>query len=187
MIAINISSNYRVAVDYDVDAPLDTPACCYDTLLYEVVSCNNLDIHEGSPSVIDALEHVENAVTGYDYDSPDSVAVALIKHLERNGYKAVYHTFFGTCPSDWCDAVVAVAVTEGVDLDCAISDWERWYNNEYYTLTLERRHIWTDDNSDEMSTWDKIETVYKVEIENPDDDAEIIKCAREFFEINEEA
>lgn len=185
MIAINISSNYRVAVDYDFDAPLETPACCYDTLFYEVASCNNLDIHEGAPSVIDSLEHVENAVTGYDYDSPDSIAVALIKHLERNGYKAVYHTFSGTCPSDWCDAVVAVM--EGVDLDGAISDWERWYNNEYYTLTLERRHIWTDDNSDEMSTWDKIGTVYKVEIENPDNSAEVIEYARECFEINEAA
>lgn len=187
MIAIDISSNYRVAVDYDFDAPLETPAHCYDTLLYEVASCNNLNIHEGAPSVIDALGNVENAVKGYDYDSPDSVAVALIKHLERNGYKAVYHTFPGKCPSDWCDAVVAVAVTEGVDLDGAVSDWTRWYNNEYYTLTIEHRHIWTDDNSSEISTWDKIETVYKVELENPDDDAEIIKYAREFFAINEEA
>lgn len=187
MIDVNISTNYRVSVDYDFDAPLDTPACCYDTLFYEVASCNNINIQEGAPSVIDALEHVENAVKGYDYDSPDSVAVALIKHLERNGYKAVYHTFSGTCPSDWCDAVVAVAVTGGVDLDGAVSDWTRWYNNEYYTLTLERHHIWTDDNSNEMSTWDKIETVYGVELENPDNDADIIKYARELFEINEAA
>lgn len=183
MIAIDISSNYRVAVDYDFDAPLETPACCYDTQFYEVASCNNLDIHEGAPSVIDALEHVENAVKGYDYDSPDSVAVALIKHLERNGYKAVYHTFAGTCPSDWCDAVVAVAVTEGVDLDGAVSDWERWYNNEYYTLTLECRHIFTDGNSNEISTWDKIDTVYEVELENPDNSAEIINQARYLFGI----
>lgn len=184
MIAINLFNNYRVTVDYDVDAPLETPACCYDTLFYEVTSCNNIDIHEGAPSVIDALEHVENAVEGYDYDSPDSVAVALIKHLERNGYKAVYHTFAGTCPSDWCDAVVAVAVTEGVDLDVAVSDWERWYNNEYYILTLERRHIWTDDNRSEISTWDKIDTVYKVELENPDNSAEIINQARHLFRID---
>lgn len=186
MIAINLSSNYRVAVDYDVDAPLDTPEYCYDTLLYEVASCNNLNIREGAPNVIDALERIEDAIDDYAYTGPRSVSRALIKHLERNGYKSVLYTFPGKCPSDWVTAVVGVK-TDGIELDDAISDWERWYNNEYYVLTLERRHIWTDDNSNEISTWDKIDTVYKVELENPDDKVEIIKYAREFFEINEAA
>lgn len=187
MIAINLSTNYRVAVDYDVDAPLDTPARCYDTLLYEVDSCNNLDIHEGTSSVIEALEHVEKAVDGYAYTGPRAVSRALIKHLERNEYKAVYKSLPGKCPFDWIDCVIAVSNESGVDLNGAVEDWEHWYNGEYYTLALEKSHVWTDGEGNEMSTWDEIKTLYEVEFEDVENSAEVIEYARECFEIDKAA
>ena len=56
-----LTPSYRVAVDYDTTVP-ETPADRYETLLYEVTSCQNLDIHEGAPAVIGTLEDVEEAV-----------------------------------------------------------------------------------------------------------------------------
>lgn len=181
-----LTPSYRAAVDYDTTVT-DTPADRYSTLLYEVASCNNLDIHEGHADVISALEGIEEAVNDYDYDSPDSVAVALIKHLERHGYKSVYKTLPGQCPSDWIDCVVAVPSEGGVDIDCAVSDWEHWYNGDYYQLTLERRHVWHDDEGATLETWDTVDSLYGVEFEDVYDAAEVARVARDYFDIEEAA
>lgn len=186
MINYQLTPSYRVTVDYDC-GPQEPISARYDTIFYEVASCQNLDIHEGNADVIGALEEVEEAVSGYDYDSPDSVAVALIKHLERHGYEAVYRTFAGVCPSDWCDAVVAVRTSEGVALDAAISDWEKWFTNDYYVLTLERRHVWHDSEGATLETWDTVDSLYGVELENVYDSDEVAHVARDYFDVEEAA
>lgn len=114
MIRYQLTPSYRVVVDYDPDAPYDTPADCYNTVFYEVASCQNLDIHEGRADIVATLEGVEEAVNGYAYTGPRAVSRALIKHLERHGYKAVYRTLPGQYQSDWISAVIAVADTAGV-------------------------------------------------------------------------
>ena len=186
MIHYQLTPSYRIAVDYDTDAP-ESPADRYDTLLYEVASYRNLAIHEGDPRVIGALEEVKEAVSDYDYDSPDSVAVALIKHLERAGYMAVYKTLPGQCPSDWIDCVIAVPNESGVDLDGAVNDWERWYNGDYYTLALERRHVWHDDQGATLETWDTVDALGAVEFDDVYDAAEVERVAREYFDVEEAA
>lgn len=177
-----LTPSYRVAVDYDTTVP-DTPADRYETLLYEVASCQNLDIHEGAPDVIGALEEVEEAVNDYRFAGYSSVGAALVKHLERNGYKAVYRTFAGVCPSDWCDAVVAVSASEGVALDAAISEWDRWFTNDNYVLTLERRHVWHDAAGDTLETWDTVDSLYGVALDNVYDAAEVESVARDYFDV----
>nr|DAM53707.1 MAG TPA: hypothetical protein [Caudoviricetes sp.] len=177
---------YRVAVDYDC-GPQDPPSHLLDTVFYEVASCQNLDIHEGTPAVIAALEGVEGAVNDYDYDSADSVAAALIKHLERHGYKAVYRTFAGVCPSDWCDAVAAVRTSEGVALDAAVSDWERWFDNDYYVITLQRRHVWHDAAGDTLETWDDVDALYGVALDDAYNCDEVARAARYYFDVEEAA
>lgn len=177
-----LTPSYRVAVDYDTTVP-DTPADRYETLLYEVASSQNLDIHEGAPDVIGTLEGVEEAVNNYAYAGYSSVGAALVKHLERNGYKAVYTTLPGQCPSDWIDCIIAVPNDGGVDLDGAVSDWERWYNGDYYTLTLERRHVWHDDEGATLETWDTVDSLYGVELENVYDAAEVESVARDCFDV----
>lgn len=181
-----LTPSYRVSVDYD-DTPQESAECWYDTVFYEVESCSNLGIHNGRADVVTALEGVEEAVNNYDYDSPDSVAVALIKHLERHGYKAVYRTFAGVCPSDWCNAVVAVRTSENVALEGAISDWDRWYTNDYYVLTLERRHVWHDAAGDTLETWDTVDSLGHVEFDNVYDSDEVTRAARWYFDVEEAA
>lgn len=187
MIHYQLTPSYRVAVDYDTDAPLETPADHYDTLLYEVASCNNLDIHEGAPDVIGALKDVEEAVNNYRFAGYSSVGAALVKHLERNGYMAVYKTLPGQCPSDWIDCVIAVPNEGGVDLDGAVSDWERWYNGDYYQLMLERLHVWHDDDGATLETWDTVDSLYSVELDNVYDADEVYRVAREYFSVEEAA
>lgn len=182
-----LTPSCRVSVDYDANAPFDTPSDRYGTLFYEVVSCQNLDIHEGNGDVIAALEGVEEAVNGYAYTGYSSVALALIKHLERHGYEAVYNSFAGVSPSDWCDAVVAVRTDEGVALEGAISDWDKWFTNDYYVLTLERRHVWQDAAGDTLETWDTVDTLYGVELEDVYNAAEIERVARWYFDVKEVA
>lgn len=187
MINYQLTPSYRVAVEYDTDAPLETPANRYDTVFYEVASCQNLDIHEGAPEVIGALKDVERAVCDYYYTGYSGVARALVKHLKRNGYEAVYHSFAGVCPSDWCDAVVAVRTDEGVAIDAAISDWDRWFTNDYYVLTLERRHAWHDAAGDTLETWDEVDSLYGVELEDAYDADEVKTVAGWYFDVEEAA
>ncbi len=181
-----LTPSYRVAVDYDTTVP-DTPADRYETLFYEVASCNNLDIHEGTPDVISALEDVEEAINNYRFAGYSSVGAALVKHLERHGYNAVYKTLPGQCPSDWIDCVIAVPNEGGVDLDGAVSDWEHWYNGDYYQLTLERRHVWHDDEGATLETWDTVDSLYAVEFDDVYDGDEVSRVAREYFETEEAA
>lgn len=181
-----LTPSRRVTVDYDTTVP-DTPADRYSTLLYEVASCNNLDIHEGAPDVMSALEDVEEAVNDYCFAGYSSVGAALVKHLERNGYMAVYTTLQGQCPSDWIDCVIAVPNEGGVDLDGAVSDWGRWYNGDYYQLTLERLHVWHDDEGNTLETWDDVDTLYAVEFGDVYDAAEVERVARDYFDIEEAA
>lgn len=184
--AYQLTPSHRVVVDYDTTVP-DTPADRYDTLLYEVASCNNLDIHEGAPDVISALEDVEEAVNNYRFAGYSSVGTAIVKHLKRHGYNAVYKTLLGQCPSDWIDCVIAVPNEGGVDLDGAVSDWEHWYNGDYYQLTLERRHVWHDDEGATLETWDTVDSLYGVELENVYDGDEITTAARLYFDTEEAA
>lgn len=186
MINYKLTPSYRVTVDYDC-GPQEPPSHLLDTVFYEVASCQNLDIHEGAPEVIGALEDVERAVNDYAYTGPRAVSRALIKHLERHGYKAVYRTFLGQCPSDWCDAVVAVNPDEGVALDAAISEWDRWFTNDYYVLTLERRHVWHDAAGDTLETWDEVDSLCGVELENSYDADEVWRVARDDFGVEEAA
>ena len=181
-----LTPSYRVAVDYDTTVP-DTPADRYETLLYEVASCQNLDIHEGAPDVIGTLEGVEEAVNNYAYAGYSSVGAALVKHLERNGYTAIYKTLLGQCPSDWIDCVIAVPNEGGVDLDGAVSDWGRWYNGDYYTLALERRHVWQDAAGDTLETWDTVDALGAVEFDDVYDAAEVERVARLYFDVEEAA
>lgn len=185
MNTINISPDYRVNVEYD-DGPQEPILDRYDTVFYEVESCNNLDIHEGDADIIAALEGIEEAVNGYAYTGPRSVSRALIKHLERHGYKSVMHTFPGQCPSDWNTAVVGVK-TDGIELDGAISDWARWYDNEYYALTLERRHVWHDADGATLETWDTVDTLGGVELDDAYDADEIKRVAGWYFDVEEAA
>lgn len=181
-----LTPSYRVAVDYDYD-PQDPPSFGFDTVFYEVASCQNLDIHEGRADIIAALEGVEEAVNGYAYAGYSSVALALIKHLERAGYVATYHSFAGVCPSDWCDAVVAVRASEGVALEGAISDWDRWFTNDYYVLTLERRHVWHDDAGYTLETWDTVDALGGVSFDDVYDADEVATAARGYFDVEEAA
>ena len=181
-----LTPSYRVAVDYDTTVP-DTPADRYDTLFYEVASCNNLDIHEGTPDVISALEDVEEAVNDYCFAGYSSVGAALVKHLTRHGYRAVYKTLPGQCPSEWIDCVIAVPNEDGVDLTCAVEDWEHWYNGDYYQLTLERRHVWHDDEGATLETWDTVDSLYAVEFDDVYDGDEVSRVAREYFDVKEAA
>nr|DAP28087.1 MAG TPA: hypothetical protein [Caudoviricetes sp.] len=187
MIHYQLTPSYRVAVDYDTDAPLETPADCYDTLLYEVASCNNLDIHKGDPVVMGALEQVEGAVNDYAYAGYSSVGAALVKHLERNGYTAIYKTLLGQCPSDWIDCVIAVPNESGVDLDGAVNDWEHWYNGDYYTLALERRHVWHDSKGATLETWDTVDSLCGIALENTYDADEVERVTRDYFDVEEDA
>ena len=186
MINYQLTPSCRVSVDYDTTVP-DTPADRYETLLYEVASCNNLDIHEGAPDVIGALEEVEGAVNDYAYAGYSSVGAALVKHLERNGYTAIYKTLLGQCPSDWIDCVIAVPNEGGVDLDGAVNDWEHWYNGDYYQLTLERLHVWHDAAGDTLETWDTVNTLCAVEFDDVYDGDEVARVAREYFDVEEAA
>lgn len=181
-----LTPEYRVSVDYD-DTPRDSAECWYDTVFYEVESCNNLDIHNGRADIVAALEGVEEAVNGYAYTGPRAVSRALIKHLERHGYKAVYRTLPGQCPSDWISAVIAVSNTAGVELDGAVNDWERWYNGDYYVLTLERRHVWHGAAGDTLETWDTVDSLYGVSLENSNDANEVKQAARWYFNVEETA
>lgn len=187
MVSYQLTQLFRVTVDYDAEAPFDTPADCYDTILYEVASCNNLDIHEGAQDVINALDHVEEAVNSYAYTGPRAVSRALIKHLERHGYKAVYRTLPGQCPSDWISAVIAVSDTAGVELDGAVNDWERWYNGDYYTLLLQRRHVWHDAAGDTLETWDDVDALNGVTLDDAYDTDEVTATARLYFDVEEAA
>lgn len=164
MINYKLTPSYRVTVDYDC-GPQEPPSHLLDTVFYEVASCQNLDIHEGAPEVIGAL----------------------VKHLKRNGYEAVYHSFAGVCQSDWCDAVVAVKTDEGVALDAAISEWDRWFTNDYYVLTLERRHVWHDAVGDTLETWDEVDSLCGVALENSYDASEVERVARDYFDVEEAA
>lgn len=65
MIKYQLTPSYRIAVGYDTDAPLETPADRYSTVFYEIASCQNLDIHEGAPAVIGALEEVASVARDY--------------------------------------------------------------------------------------------------------------------------
>lgn len=186
MINHQLTPSYRVAVDYDC-GPQDPPSHLLDTVFYEVVSCQNLGIHEGDAAVIAALADVEESVNNNAYAGYSSVGAALVKHLERHGYKAEYRTFAGVCPSDWCDAVVAVRTSEGVALDAAVSDWERWFDNDYYVLTLERRHVWRDAAGDTLETWDTVDSLYGVAFANVYDAAEVENIARDYFDVEEAA
>lgn len=186
MINYQLTPSYRVAVDYDC-GPQDPPSHLLDTVFYEVVSCQNLGIHEGDAAVIAALADVEESVNNYAYAGYSSVGAALVKHLQRTGYEAVYHSFAGVCPSDWCDAVVAVKTDEGVALDAAISDWDRWFTNDYYVLTLERRHVWHDAAGDTLETWDTVDSLYGVALDNVYDAAEVESAARDYFDVEEAA
>lgn len=186
MIKYQLTPSYRVAVDYGC-GPQEPPSHLLDTVFYEVASCQNLGIHEGAPAVINALEGVEEAVNDYGFAGYSSVARALVKHLKRNGYEAVYHSFAGVCPSDWCDAVVAVRTDEGVAIDAAISDWDRWFTNGYYVLTLERRHVWHDAAGDTLETWDTVDTLYGVELDDANDGDEVSRVARYYFDVEEAA
>lgn len=181
-----LTPSYRVAVDYDTDAP-ESPADRYDTLLYEVASCQNLDIHEGDPVVIDALENVEEAVNDYQFAGYSSVGAALVKHLERAGYMAVYKTLQGQCQSDWIDCVIAVPNEVLSDLDGAVEDWERWYNGDYYTLTLEQLHVWHDDDGATLETWDPVDYADCCEFDDVYDGDEVARVAREYFDVEEAA
>lgn len=181
-----LTPSYRINVEYD-DGPQESIAARFDTVFFEVQSCQNLGIHEGDADLIDALEGVERSVNDYAYTGPRAVARALIKHLERHGYKAVYRTFAGQCPSDWASAVVAVADTAGVALDGAISDWERWFNNDYYVLTLERRHVWRDSAGDTLETWDTVDSLYGVEFDDVNDANEVKTVAGWYFDVEEAA
>lgn len=188
MISYQLTPSHRVVVDYDTDAQLyNSPDNRYDTLFYEVASCNNLDIHEGAQDVINALDHVEEAVNSYAYTGPRAVSRALIKHLGRHGYKAVYRTLPGQCPSDWIDCVIAVHNESGVDLDGAVRDWERWYNGDYYTLLLQRRHVWHDAAGDTLETWDDVDALSGVEFDDVYDGDEVYRVAREYFDVKEAA
>lgn len=186
MDTISISPNYRVIVEYD-DGPQEPISDRYDTVFYEVASCQNLDIHEGDAAIIAALEDVERAVSDYNYSGYSSVARALVKHLKRNGYEAEYHSFAGTCPSDWCDAVVAVRASEGVALEGAVNDWDRWFTNDYYTLTFERRHVWHDAAGNTLETWDTVDTLGGVELDDAYDADEIRRVAGWYFDVEEAA
>lgn len=181
-----LTPSCRVAVDYDTTVP-DTPADRYDTLLYEVASCNNLDIHEGAPAVIGALEEVEEAVNNYRFAGYSSVGAAIVKHLTRHGYRAVYKTLPGQCPSDWTDCVIAVPNEGGVGLDGAVEDWEHWYNGDYYQLRLERRHVWHDAAGDTLETWDTVDTLYGVQLDDAYDGDEVARVARDYFDVEEAA
>lgn len=55
-----LTPEYKVNVYYD-HGPHESVAERYDTVFYEIESCNNLDIHEGDASIIAALEDVEEA------------------------------------------------------------------------------------------------------------------------------
>lgn len=178
-----ISPNYRVIVDDDTDIH-ESPDTYCDTVFYELDSSARTYIHEGDEQIIRALENIETKVERHASTGKRAVWRAMIKHMERAGYTAVVRKFPGCFPGDWCYALVAAKNT---DLESAIKDWTRWYSSEYYTLTLERRHVWTDDEGNKMSTWDEIETVYEVELENADDSAEVIEYARDCFEIDEVA
>lgn len=177
-----LTPSYRVSVDYDY-GPQDPPSFCFDTVFYEVESCQNFDIHEGRADIIAALEGVEEAVNGYAYAGYSSVALALIKHLERAGYETTYHSFAGVTPSEWCDAVVAVRTSEGVALEDATSDWDRWYTNDYYTLTLERRHVWHDAAGYTLETWDTVDTLSGVELDDANDGDDVARVARYYFDV----
>ena len=181
-----LTPSYRVTVDYDY-GPQDPPSHLLDTVFYEVASCNNLDIHEGAPAVISALEEVEEAVSDYFYTGYSGVARALVKHLKGNGYEAVYHSFAGVCPSDWCDAVVAVNPDEGVALDAAISEWDRWFTNDYYVLTLQRRHVWHDAAGDTLETWDDVDALHGVALDDAYNCDEVERAARYYFDVEEAA
>lgn len=183
MDTINISTNYRVIVDDDTDIH-ESPDTYCDTVFYELDSSARTYIHEGNKQVVHALENIETKVERHANTGKRAVWRAMVKHMERAGYAAKVHKFPGCFPGDWCYALVAAKET---DLESAIKDWSRWYSSEYYTLTLEKRHVWTDNEGNEMSTWDEIETVYEVELENADDSAEVIEYARDCFEIDEVA
>ena len=186
IITYQLTPSYRVSVDYDC-GPQEPPSHLLDTVFYEVASCQNIGIHEGRADVINALEGVEEAVNGYAYAGYSSVARALVTHLERHGYKAVYRTFAGVCPSDWCDAVVAVSTSEGVALEGAISDWNKWFTNDYYVLTLERRHVWHDAAGDTLETWDTVDSLYGVALDNVYDAVEVERVAGYYFDVEEAA
>ena len=183
MDTINISTNYRVIVDDDTDIH-ESPDTYCDTVFYELDSSARTYIYEGNEQIIHALENIETKVERHANTGKRAVWRAMVKHMERAGYAAKVHKFPGYFPGDWCYALVAAKDT---DLESAIKDWSRWYSSEYYTLTLEKRHVWTDNEGNEMSTWDEIETVYEVELENADDSAEVIEYARDCFEIDEVA
>lgn len=181
-----LTPEYKVAVYYD-DTPPESVAACFDTVFYEVESCQNLGIHEGRADIVAALEGVEEAVNGYAYTGPRAVSRALIKHLERHGYKAVYRTLPGQCPSDWISAVIAVSDTAGVELDGAVNDWERWYNGDYYTLLLQRRHVWHDAAGDTLETWDDVDALNGVTLDDAYDADEVTAAARLYFDVEEAA
>lgn len=73
------------------------------------------------------------------------------------------------------------------DEDDAINDWERWYNGDYYTLLLQRRHVWHDTAGDTLETWDDVDALNGVTLDDAYNADEVTAAARLYFDVEEAA
>ena len=179
---VNLSDDYRVRVFLpDFDSRVESPADRYDCVIYSVDTADG-PIIDGKSDIIERLDRAARGVRDYDWDSDDSVADALVKSLERAGYDATRISAAGDTPGDWADLVIGVKTGDGVNLAGLIGDVRRWYANECFDLEYQSRHVWHDDTGATLETWDTVDTLFAVEFEDVDDDSEVARYTRHYFE-----
>ena len=92
----------------------------------------------------------------------DNIGMALTKHLTRKGYRVVSHEWRGYSQGEYLYYVL------GIDLDDSANDkylleeakrYEAWLSGDAYVVTLERAHVWRDDDGQTMITWDTIDAL----------------------------
>lgn len=180
---INLDANTRINVFTD-DTPMESPAERYECIIYTVYATRGLRLlREGRPDVIRDLERIEYRMQDGG-PTPDDVAAALVKHMERMGWTAARFAV-----DDHYDYRMGiVAAPEGYGTPYALrGDVERWIKSEWYSLHLERRHVWHDGAGATLETWDEIDQLYGVEFEDANDDTEVERYARWEFGIPEAA
>lgn len=114
----------------------------------------------GSPELQAVADRIKRAREECEYFMPNAtdadVDRAGMRAARRAGYDAV-QVMLG---SVYCSEYVVFVESPGYgSASGAVDEIQQWLDGDVYTLTHERRHVWRDDNGDELHTWDHVESI----------------------------
>lgn len=191
---INVSKDWKLAVYRDEqaianDRPIDWPGTAIESFVIDAIPSVDKSFYEVNSD--EAREIAEEASEKYwddvhrrhtnFADERPVIIAALDKHYDKKGWS---HEVV-----DISDGDVMLYVAMDADRYCTAKDFcqnelKMWGDGNCAYVELLHRHEWHDSDGNSMDTWDGVDSIGSVYVNDIMDESEVLNAVREDFQLD---